>query len=139
MSYGIGACAYFRRMVEDYINPLLTLLHDFKKDAGASQKELDEIQKVISSHVFSAKTAYAAEICPPTLIVAGMNPIRQIHELLSVDIHTGTDADATATALKLRGAIEFTVKALRKQHEEQKKFVETMKGIQPRTQSNQEP
>lgn len=131
MSYGIGACAYFRRMVEDYINPLLTLLYDFKKDAGASQEELDEIQKVISSHVFSTKTAYAAQICPPTLIVAGMNPIKQIHELLSIDIHTGTDAEATETALKLKGAIEFTVKALRKQHDEQKQFIEAMKGIQP--------
>jgi hypothetical protein len=28
MSYGIGACAYFRRMIESYINPLLQLLHD---------------------------------------------------------------------------------------------------------------
>jgi len=68
LSYGVGACAYFRRMIEDFINPLLALLHDYKKDAGTSQEELEEIQKVIASHTFSAKTAYAAEICPPNLL-----------------------------------------------------------------------
>ena len=129
MSYGIGACAYFRRMVEDYINPLLSMLHDSKKNAGASPEELVEIKKVIWSHAFSAKTAYAAEICPPSLIVAGMNPIKQIHDLLSVDIHAGTDQEATETALKLQGAIEFTVKSLRRHHDEQQRFIEAMKSV----------
>jgi hypothetical protein len=127
LSYGIGACAYFRRMIESYINPLLTLLHDYKKDKGAPDDELIEIQKVIKSHVFSAKTEYAAQICPDALIVGGMNPLKEIHELLSSNIHEGTDAEATDIALKLRGAIEFTVKALNRHYQEQKDFIESMK------------
>jgi hypothetical protein len=62
--YGIGACAYFRRVIEDYINPLLTMLHDYKKDRGASEAELEEIKKVIASHVFSAKTDMPLKFVP---------------------------------------------------------------------------
>src|SRR3989442_1541632 len=40
-SYGIGACAYFRRMIESYVNPLLSLLHDYRKDKGASDLTVD--------------------------------------------------------------------------------------------------
>jgi hypothetical protein len=127
MSYGIGACAYFRRMLESYINPLLQMLHDYKKERGASAEDLDEIRNVIKSHVFSAKTEYAAQICPDALIVGGMNPLKEIHSLLSTNIHNGTDAEATEIALKLRGAIEFTVKALNRHYEEQKAFIESMK------------
>jgi hypothetical protein len=127
MSYGIGACAYFRRMIEDYINPLLTLLHDYKQDAGASEEELADIKKAIASKNFSAKTEYAAQICPQTLIVAGMNPLKELHDLLSYNIHAGTNEEATEIALKIKSAIEFVVKSLRRHYDEQKQFVETMK------------
>jgi hypothetical protein len=127
MSYGIGACAYFRRMIEDYINPLLTLLHDYKQDAGASEEELEGIKKAIVSKNFSAKTEYAAEMCPQSLIVAGMNPLKELHDLLSYNLHAGTDEDATEVALKIKSAIEFVVKSLRRHYDEQKQFVETMK------------
>jgi hypothetical protein len=130
MSYGIGACAYFRRMIESYINPLLQMLHEYKKDGGAPAEELEEIQKVLKSHAFSSKTEYAAQICPDALIVGGTNPLRKIHDLLSHNIHSGTDAEATEIALKLRGAIEFTVKSLNRHYQEQKSFIDTMKGQQ---------
>ena len=49
-------------MIEDYINPLLALLHDYKKEGGAGEEELAEIKKVIATRTFSAKTEYAAAI-----------------------------------------------------------------------------
>lgn len=125
--YGIGACAYFRRMVEDFINPLLTLLHDYKKDSGASEEELQEIQKAIASRAFSEKTEFAAKICPPDLFVSGMNPLKELHDQLSASVHAGTDNEATEFALKIQSAIEFVVTKLRKHYDAQKQFVDTMK------------
>jgi hypothetical protein len=61
------------------------------------------------------------------LIVGGMNPLKEIHDLLSHNIHSGTDVEATEIALKLSGAIEFAVKSLNRHYQEQKDFIETMK------------
>jgi hypothetical protein len=125
--YGIGACAYFRRMLEDYIGPLLRLLYDFKKEEGAGEAELRAIEDVIASKNFSKKTEYAAQICPPTLIRGGMNPLKELHDLLSYNIHAGTDQEATEVALKIRGIIEYVVISLRKHHDAQKQFLDAMK------------
>jgi hypothetical protein len=126
-SYGIGACAYFRRMIEDYINPLLQLLHDYKKEEGAGPEELQKILDVKSSKNFSAKTEYAAQICPSTLIVQGMNPLKELHEQLSYNIHAGSDKEATEVAIKIKKTVEYVVRSLRKHYVAQKEFVEAMK------------
>ncbi len=126
-NYGIGACAYFRRMLEDYIGPLLTLLYEAKKDDGAGEEELQAIREVIASKNFSKKTEYAAEICPPTLVTGGMNPLKELHDLLSYNIHAGTDKDAADVALRIRSIIEYVVVQLRKHHDSRKQFLETMK------------
>jgi hypothetical protein len=116
-------------MIEDYISPLLRLLYEYKKEEGAEETELKEIQTVISSKNFSAKTEYAAQICPNALIVGGMNPLRELHDLLSYNVHAGSDEEATEIALKIRGAIEYVVRALRKHYEAQKQFVDSMKKL----------
>ena len=127
-SYGIGACAYFRRMIEDYINPLLQLLHDYKKEEGSSADELEKILSVRSGKNFSAKTEYAAQICPPALIVQGMNPLKELHELLSYNIHAGSDKDATEVALKIQKTVQYVVRTLRKHYVAQKEFLEAIKN-----------
>jgi hypothetical protein len=126
-NYGIGACAYFRRMLEDYIGPLLRLLHEFKKEEGAGDEELQAINDVIASKNFSKKTEYAAQICPPALIIGGVNPLKELHDLLSYNIHAGSDKDAAEVALKIRGIIEYVVVRLRKHHDAQKQFLDAMK------------
>jgi hypothetical protein len=126
-SYGIGACAYFRRMIEDYINPLLQLLHDYKKEEGARPEELQKILDVKSSKNFSAKTEYAAQICPTALIVQGMNPLKELHEQLSYNIHAGTDKEATEVAIKIQKTVEYVVRSLRKHYVAQKEFIEAMR------------
>lgn len=128
-SFGIGACAYFRRMVEDYVNPLLRLLREFKAEQGANAKQLAEIDEVISSKDFSAKTKYASEICPESLNVGGINPLKKLHDLLSYNIHVGSEAEATEIALQLRTTIEYVIRQLRRRYDEQKQFVESIKDI----------
>ena len=63
--YGIGACAYFRRLLEKYINPLLQLLHDVRKENGAKEEELKPILEAIDSKDFATKARFAADIAPP--------------------------------------------------------------------------
>ena len=57
--YGLAACAYMRRVLENQINPILKLIHANRKSHGAPDTELRKIQSVITgkAHVF-AHTAY---------------------------------------------------------------------------------
>lgn len=128
--YGIGACAYLRRLVEKHINPLLQLMHDSKAEEGSTPEELEEIKNVIKSHVFSSKTEYAAQICPASLQVKGHNPLLEIHERLSVGLHTLDEETANEYAHAIKDALEFTIRTLRRTLEERRAYAKQIKTIQ---------
>lgn len=127
--YGIGACSYFRRLVEKYINPLLQLLHDMKKEQGAEPEDLSAIQETIRAKDFTAKTRFAADIAPASLMVQGHNPLKEIHERLSVGLHNIDEETANQYAMVIRSGLEFTIKRLRREYEERKAYVEELKKI----------
>lgn len=127
-SYGIAACAYFRRLIEKHINPLLQLLYEVKKNRGAGEEELTRIQEAIASKSFSAKTEFAAEIAPASIIVDGHNPLKEIHERLSVGIHTLDEETANNYAIEMRAALEFIVRNLRREIEERKAYAAALKN-----------
>lgn len=125
--YGIGACAYLRRLIEKHINPLLQLLYEVKKDQGASEGELAKIQEAISSKNFTTKTEFAAEIAPTSIIVGGHNPLKEIHERLSVGLHALDEEAANDYALKIRNALEFIIRRLRREIEERRAYAASLK------------
>ncbi len=125
--YGIGACAYFRRLLEKYINPLLQLLYEVKKDQGAGEGELAKIQEAIASKNFTIKTEFAAEIAPASIIVGGHNPLKEIHERLSVGLHSLDEEAANDYALKIRNALEFIIRRLRREIEERRAYAASLK------------
>jgi len=127
--YGIGACAYLRRLLEKYINPLLQLLHDVKQETGASEEELQLIQSTIAAKDFSSKTRFASEIAPASILLPGHNPLKEIHERLSVGLHTLDDATANEYAQEIRNALEFIIRNLRRTHEERKLYAAQIKKI----------
>jgi hypothetical protein len=127
--YGIGACAYLRRLLEKYINPLLELLYEVKKDQGASEEELADIKNVISKKDFTSKTEYAAEIAPASIMVEGFNPLKEIHDRLSIGLHVLDEEKANEYATVIRDALEFVIRRLRREHEERKAYAEKLKSI----------
>lgn len=131
--YGIGACAYLRRLIEKYINPLLELLYEVKKDQGASEEELADIKNVISKKDFTSKTEYAAQIAPPSIMVEGHNPLKEIHDCLSVGLHVLDEEKANEYAIVIRDALEFVIRGLRRQHEDRKAYAAKLKTIRKLT------
>jgi hypothetical protein len=127
--YGIGACAYLRRLLEKYINPLLQLLYEVKKETGAKEEELKLIQETIASKDFTSKTKFAADIAPSSILVEGHNPVKEIHERLSVGLHTLDDETANQYAQEIRTGLEFIIRNLRRTHEERKSYAAQIKKI----------
>jgi hypothetical protein len=127
--YGIGACAYLRRLIEKYINPLLQLLYEMKQESGAGDDELKAIKDAITSKDFTSKTKFAADIAPLSILVEGHNPLKEIHERLSVGLHTLDDETANEYAAEIRTALEFIIRNLRRTHNERKAYAAQIKKI----------
>jgi len=127
--YGIGACAYLRRLIEKYINPLLELLYEVKQETGASEEELNAIKSTIASKDFTSKTKFAADIAPSSILVEGHNPLKEIHERLSVGLHTLDDETANQYAEEIRTALEFIIRNLKRTHNERKVYAAQIKKI----------
>ena len=108
-SYGIGACAYLRRMVENQINPLLQALYEIKTLDNADSSELQQITEAIRSKNFTTKTEMAVAILPPSIIVGGENPLKLVHDKLSASLHGLTEEEAIDIAVKVKAGIEYLI------------------------------
>jgi len=128
-SFGLGACSYFRRVVENEIEPLLDLLIEKKKDEGESNKKIEEFEEIKVGKSFTYKTKLAYEITPESLIIDGVNPFKELHDLLSQGIHTKTEDECIKIALKTKEIIEFIVVELNRAKKNREKFKQNIKDI----------
>jgi hypothetical protein len=92
-SYGMAACVYLRRILEDRITPLLKIIKHNRREAGADESELERIQEIIDGEVAADKIELVGEVLPDSLKTAGDNPLSLAYGELSHGIHS-RDEDA---------------------------------------------
>lgn len=115
-SFGIGACSYLRRLLEDRVNPLLQLLLDIRRDEGALKDELDEIEDALTRTAFSEKAIVLYRKMPNSMKLEGDNPIKALYEGLSEGMH-GLDEDGcTALAANGLSTFEYVARELSQEH-----------------------
>jgi len=127
-NYGIGACIYLRRIIENHVNPLLTLIADIRQSEGLEDKVV-AINSALAGKDFSAKMALAIELIPDSIKVDGVNPVRLLYDKLSVSIHGMTDEEAMDIALTLKDTFEYVVLELRRQLESKTAFVKSIRRL----------
>lgn len=127
-SYGLGACIYLRRIIENHINPMLELILEARKSDGPDEKAA-EVKAAIDGRDFSAKIKVAAELLPSSLIVEGENPVKLIYDQLSISIHGLSDDEAMDIAMKVRESFEYVIRELKRQLDSKRKFLEGIKGL----------
>jgi len=90
--YGIGAFAYYRRIVENIIAQMLadiaTLIDPDKRDTYEAA-----LASVSASIVAAEKINVVKDMLPANLRPGGINPLATLHDALSVGIHTLDDED----------------------------------------------
>lgn len=126
--YGLGACVYLRRIVENQINPLLELIKETRISEGSDEKS-DEITSAMGSKDFASKIKIASDALPTSLIVNGENPIKLIYDQLSISIHSLSDDDAMDIALKVKAAFEYVIRELKRQLETKRAFIGGIKAL----------
>lgn len=98
---GVGAFAYYRRVVENHKNDILDEIIKVCDTVGATDviPELENAKLEIS---FTKAMEQIKLALPQGLLVNGHNPLTALHGALSVGLHTESDADCLAAAQAVR-------------------------------------
>lgn len=127
-SYGIGAFAYYRRIVEDIIGQLLESITDLMsgEELEKYQVALEEVRKTKTA---TKKIALVKDLLPLILKPEQFNPLKTLHDALSKGLHGRTDAECLEDAESISTSLVFLVDAVLSQKKGQQKYTESMKKI----------
>lgn len=131
-SFGVGACTYLRRVLENRITPLLRLILENRKEDGAPPEELARIERIIGGRAADEKIKLAREVLPEALLVEGDNPLEFIYDELSAGLHGKDEQECTEIARVLLDPVRHVVVSLSKEREqrrERRSFGEKIRAL----------
>ena len=126
-NFGIGALAYFRRIVEK------ELIHIVESIKLLPDSHTTAIQKLLDKHNENPKvsTIYdnIFEHLPNSLKVLGDNPIKLLYNQTSEGLHSLTESESLEKASKILVLLEFVIKKINEERSEIKDLKEIVKGL----------
>jgi hypothetical protein len=100
---GLGAFAYYRRVVENQKNRLLDEIIRVAEQIGASAEMLDDLNRAKKEKQFALTVDRVKHGIPPALLVNGHhNPLTLLHKALSEGLHAQSDEECLASATSIR-------------------------------------
>lgn len=124
--YGIGAYAYYRRIVEDTIGGLLervpALLSDIERPQFLAALEL-----VRKTTVTQEKIELVKNLLPARLRPDGVNPLEVLHSELSTGLHGKSDEDCLDDAEAVRSSLTYLTVELSRAENARKEFTDGMR------------
>jgi hypothetical protein len=99
---GIGAFAYYRRVVEDKKGAIVEEIGKVAKRLGASPETLALFAEAQTEIQFSKAIDKIKAAIPQSLLINGHNPLILLHSALSKGIHAGTDEECLDLATSIR-------------------------------------
>ncbi len=116
-SFGIGAYAYYRQLVEDKIDYILDEIYksgdsDIKKLAEKARLEKNTTKKI---EIIKDKI-------PEKLKSGGQNTLGLLHDSLSIGLHNWTDEECLTKAEKIRTALVLLLKNIREEKEDEREI-----------------
>jgi len=126
--YGIGAFIYYRRIVEDIIEELLELIPDLMsgEELEKFQVALEEVRKTKNT---TDKIALVKDLLPAILKPEQFNPLKTIHDILSIGVHGRTDDECLDDAELIRTSLVFLVDSIKSRKKGQQEYTESMQKI----------
>jgi hypothetical protein len=126
--YGIGAFAYYRRIVEETIDTLLDQVGDLL--AGDEKvKYASALAETKKTRQTSDKIALVKDLLPPILRPDNMNPLATLHEVLSEGLHADTDERCLKLADAVRNVLIFLTSQIATTKSAGRAFSESMRSL----------
>ena len=127
-SYGIAAFAYYRRIVEETIDQLLSEVTGLlAEDERAQYREA--LEKTQKTRVTQEKIDLVKDLLPSILRPEGMNPLSTLHSILSEGLHAQPDEKCMELALQTREVLLFLVNQIAVSKAASKSFTDNMRKI----------
>jgi hypothetical protein len=101
---GIGAAAYFRRIVENQWQQLVRELRESASRLGAA--DLSAYDSALRDNQFKKAVALLKDALPQRLLVQGQNPLTLLHGALSTELHNLSDEECVEVAGDIRRVLE---------------------------------
>lgn len=128
-SYGIGAVAYLRRVVENRMNALLDLVVEAARNNGVSEDSLAEFQAVRGSSRFEDKVEFARRTLPKRLRPGGHNPFDVLHDFTSEGLHRKTEEECLEIFDGVKLTFEYLFAHLNFESEDAKRYAQELSGL----------
>ena len=132
-SYGLGACAYMRRTLENRMNDIIRQMIALERKQGDCREEVvEELERVLKAKHLTEKTEVAYRASPPSLIIEGENPLKLLHEFTSAAIHELNEDECTDRARLAVAALEYVLRELTEASAARNGFVAAVREIRSR-------
>jgi hypothetical protein len=97
---GIGAYAYYRRIVENAKFDLVGSVLEIAQATNAAPEQIDQLKKAQSERQFSKAIEMLRDVAaiPAGLLIDGHNPLLLLHDLLSEGVHQFSDSECLERA-----------------------------------------
>lgn len=125
-AYGIGAFSYYRRIVEEIIDALLTDIADLIPE-GQHEQYMGALKEVKNTIVAQDKIRLVKDLLPSTLRPDGINPLSILHDILSEGLHANDDETCLELAMDLRKPIVYLVNEVILRKSQSKTFTDSMR------------
>lgn len=99
---GIGAFAYYRRVVENQKSRLIAEIAKVAKRLGASPEDLSRFERAAKETQFSKAIDDIKGAIPQVLLIKTHNPLTLLHGALSEGLHAATDEECLDLATSIR-------------------------------------
>jgi hypothetical protein len=99
---GVGAFAYYRRVVENHKNEIFDAIIGVCETVGAPKELIEELCSAKKETRFTAAIEQIKTTLPQGLLIIGHNPLLALHNALSVGLHNESDEECLQTAHAVR-------------------------------------
>lgn len=99
---GIGAFAYYRRVVENQWHRIVEETIRVSERVGASKAVVDTLKRAATETQFSKAVEIVKSAIPEVLMISGHNPLTLLHSALSEGLHERTDEECLGLAQSVR-------------------------------------
>jgi len=102
LGLGIGAFAYYRRVVENQKDRLFERIVSVAKRVGARPEDISALGAAKQNFQFSKSVEDFKHLLPQSLLIKGHNPLLLLHTALSKGIHNDSDSECLCLATDIR-------------------------------------
>lgn len=100
--FGIGAFAYYRRLVEDLKSELIDEIIKTCQKIPTAATYIPTLEKAREEKRFSKAVEDIGDAIPDALRIDGHNPLSLLHRALSGDLHSASDEECLEAASAIR-------------------------------------